>query len=164
MAKQDFEWHKEVHKCSKLEFYRYFKDIPKLEDYLTNITPRKHRTSFTKLLISAHRLKIETDRYNNTENRKQRTEGTCDFCHEIGKLCVDDEIHFLFTCKNNMHLRDEFFTKIRFDDNKFKDTLYSSKIGIIKEIMKNPIYTIELNYLAEFIHKSENCRKNIKND
>ena len=73
MAKQDFEWHKEVHKCSKLEFYRYFKDIPNLEHYLTNITPRKHRTSFTKLLISAHRLKIETDRYNNTENRKPKS-------------------------------------------------------------------------------------------
>ena len=77
---------------SKLDFYRMFKNTFKFEDYLLshNIS-RSARCSFSRLRVSAQPLLVEVGRYNK-QNRKDRS---CPFCKNV----VEDELHFLLSCK-----------------------------------------------------------------
>ena len=55
---------------------------------------------------SNHQLEIETGRY----KKKVIDQRLCKICNENG--CVEDEFHFLMTCKAYQTERNEFFTKL----------------------------------------------------
>ncbi len=68
-----------------------------MEQYLGILRSPEHRKSITRLRISAHGLNIERGRYQGTP----RSSRTCLRCNS-GE--VDDEKHFLLSCK---HLEDK---------------------------------------------------------
>lgn len=75
---------------SKLRTYAKLKTDIGLENYLLNISNIEHRTSFTKIRLSNHKLKIEVGRHNNIPKEKRY----CSFCPTL----IEDEIHFLTQC------------------------------------------------------------------
>jgi hypothetical protein len=63
------------------------------EEYLHEICNVKHRQAITKMRISAHKLPLESSRYNKTPYEDR----FCTLCqsNEIG-----DEFHYLLSCSN----------------------------------------------------------------
>ena len=104
----------------KLRIFKKVKKRFEPEKYLFEITNFKHRQAVTKLRISAHKLTIETGRYNNTPYNDR----LCRFCdlNEVG-----DEHHFLMSCKNIklLSLRSKFFEDLYKINSSFK--LFSSE-------------------------------------
>ena len=104
----------------KLRIFKKVKKRFEPEKYLFEITNFKHRQAVTKLRISAHKLTVETGRYNNTPYNDR----LCRFCdlNEVG-----DEHHFLMSCKNIklLSLRSKFFEDLYKINSSFK--LFSSE-------------------------------------
>ena len=98
----------------KLRLYTTLKERPSFETYLTLSNP-KLRQTITKLRISAHKLPIETGRY----DQKTQSERICPLCcEEIGNV-----IHYIFECKNKEMI------KIR---NEFMEPFYKNWKGLEK--------------------------------
>ena len=90
----------------KLGTYFSIKNCFKKEKYL-ELQDFKKRQSICKLRISAHSLKIETDRY--SKKHIERSQRLCSNC-SLGK--VEDELHFLLECPLYDIQRDDFFKDI----------------------------------------------------
>ena len=65
------------------------------ENYLSQVQNGKHRQAVTKLIISAHKLPVETGRYKNI-HYNDRICKHCDL-NEIG-----NKHHYLMSCRNTM--------------------------------------------------------------
>jgi hypothetical protein len=96
------KWYAEINNSRKLVSYALFKHDFELEKYLLIHLEGKYRISLTKFRISAHNLRIETGRYENTplENR------LCTFCN---MRQIENEYHFLLVCPNYRELRTKYF-------------------------------------------------------
>ena len=93
-----------------MNFYQSLQHNSEINKYLLVVESRRHRASLTRLLISAHKLKIETGRY--TQNGKlSRDKRTCDFCKKISTP-IYDEIHFIFDCMHNELERYTFYDEL----------------------------------------------------
>ena len=79
---------------SKLRTYSLLKTEPGFENYLSDILSVKDRTALTKFRLSNHPLMIEKMRH--LKPKPEISERRCPFCPEL----VEDESHFLLTCKN----------------------------------------------------------------
>ncbi len=82
--------------CSpKLRTYKLFKTVFKIENYLLfkNI-PLSKRIEFSKLRVSAHKLRIETDRY-----IRPRVPPENRLCLLCDSGVVEDEKHFMLECE-----------------------------------------------------------------
>ena len=114
---------------SKLRTYNLIKTKIGMEDYLKINIGNKHRISLTKLRLSNHTLMIEKGRH----LKLDRNQRYCPFCSNE----VEDEIHFMITCKNYAAERYELFdqmgriyptfTHIK-DEDKFKMLLTNINI------------------------------------
>ena len=82
---------------SKLRTYSLLKTSLGYEDYLDEVKNTKHRISLTKLRLSNHSLMIEKGRHLKINKNLRH----CPFCPNI----VEDEMHFLVTCKTYHKLR-----------------------------------------------------------
>lgn len=80
-------------KDGKLANYVKFKCHFGLEKYLSILRSPEHRKNFARLRISAHRLRIEQGRYQGTPRQNR-------ICLRCNSPEVDDEKHFLFSCKS----------------------------------------------------------------
>ena len=67
----------------------------KLQPYLTNQSLYKYQKILAKFCLSAHRLRIETARYNSKNNYVPPEQRLCPNCH-LHK--VEDEEHFVIEC------------------------------------------------------------------
>ena len=87
------QWYSSRVKYSQgnLRPYTTLKERRGFETYLTLNSP-KLRQAITKLRITAHKLPIETGRY----DQKTQIEGICPLCCEG----IDNETHYIFECKN----------------------------------------------------------------
>ena len=74
--------------------YRLFKTIDnhKCEDYLHQVTNKRHRIALTRMRPSNNKLAIETGRY--SRPFKKLAERICPIC----KIEREDEYHFLNIC------------------------------------------------------------------
>ena len=90
---------------SKLRTYKLFKTSTRMESYISNIKNERDRIEFTKFRLSNHKLMIELGRHNGI-NKEFRF---CKFCPNV----IEDEIHFLITCKTFEKLREGLMNKIR---------------------------------------------------
>ena len=88
---------------NKLRTYRLFKPNFNFEPYLLKL-PYIQRCVLTRFRIGAHKLEIEKGRYFNIklENR------ICKLCNEE----IEDEMHFLLTCKTLDNVRNPILSKI----------------------------------------------------
>ena len=88
-------WYQQAITHAKLELYQKLK--PRFESrpepYLTRISSHKHRSTITKLRVSAHQLLVETGRY----RKIPREERICNLC---SGNAVDNEHHLLVTCSS----------------------------------------------------------------
>ena len=78
------------------------------EDYLGAINRKDHRSAFTKLRLSAHKLEIEMGRYTSMKNRKKPQDRICKFC----KIECEDEEHIVVTCPLYEDFRVDLYSEI----------------------------------------------------
>ena len=150
----DEEWQNKISQMSKMKFYRQFKHQPKLSKYLSLVQYRPHRQALTRILISAHKLKIETSRY--SQHKKLHTNNRiCDFCEQSLNL-IDDEMHFIFDCTHNQQERTLTFNFMGI----FNTTSLGNeeKIEILRNILENEKQENEMKQFAKFIYQSEQKR------
>ena len=86
-------WKTAIVAPSRLSFYSTLHDDYVFQPYL-NCAVRKVRCAFTRFRISAHKLRVERDRWHNKANPVPRDERICRVC-DNGQ--VEDEFH-IFTC------------------------------------------------------------------
>ena len=90
---------------SKLRTYSLIKTSIRMEPYITKIRNENDRIEFTKLRLSNHKLRIETGRHDGI-NKDIRF---CKFCPNH----VENEIHFMTTCRQFNILRDQLMSQIK---------------------------------------------------
>ncbi len=146
----------DISKNKKLSLYRSIKEKPKLENYLTLVNCRQHRSALTRLLISAHKLKIETGRYATKNGKLDRELRFCDFCTNNGEK-IDDELHFIFNCEFNECLRFQCFKRIDVDVGRGNKDTEKDNLEILKWILKSND-SMKLKTFAKFIFDSEQAR------
>ena len=77
----------------KIQTLTSLKECPGFENYL-NLPNKNVRQAVTKLRISAHKLPIETGRF----DYRKRTERICSLCCDG----IGDEMHYLTQCQNSI--------------------------------------------------------------
>jgi hypothetical protein len=90
-------------KCPKLRTYSLFKINFQQEMYLSLQIP-KYRVSLTRLRTSSHHLEIERGRYT-----IPKTPAELRVCNQCNEGLVEDEKHFVITCKKHVLLRKELY-------------------------------------------------------
>ena len=102
------QWGQQMKKLShgKLCSYSTFKTHFGFENYLLILKSHENRQSFAKLRISAHKLRIEQGRYQDTLRHNR-------LCLRCTLNEVDDEKHFLFSCTSSPVERNFMYTKLR---------------------------------------------------
>ena len=93
---------------NKLRLYKTFKGSFKVEPYIDRVPNRNQRCSLTRMRISAHNLRIETGRYSRP-NPTPINERTCKYCPDEA---LDNEAHFLLSCRTFALKRECFFNKM----------------------------------------------------
>ena len=86
--------------------YKLFKNRVGIEDYLVDITNRRHKVIYTKSRLSDHSLMIEEGR--RKRPKIPRDERICLLCTEE----VEHEIYFLIKCPSKSTERNLLFTEI----------------------------------------------------
>ena len=92
---------------NKLRTYRTFKNRLIYENYL-NLKDIEKRKQIARMRISAHKLRIETQRFNNRHIYIPPELRTCINCIDNK---TEDEYHFLVECSQYQSLRNELFNK-----------------------------------------------------
>ena len=90
----------------KLRTFKTFKNNYKMENYICMKVDNHLIFNLAKLRISNHQLEIEAGRY----KKKEIDQRLCKVCN--GNVCVEDEFHFLVTCKAYQAERNDFFRKL----------------------------------------------------
>ena len=122
---------------NKLRTYKIFKQNFGFESYL-NIANSSLRKEIARFRISAHRLKVETGRFDGKNKYVPPSERLCQNC-SLG--CVEDEMHFILDCPCYILNRDELFTKITNCNSTF------------------PAYTREQKFVWLLSNEDLNCQK-----
>ena len=86
----------------KLRTFKTFKNNYKLENYIKMKLDKQMVFNFARLRISNHSLEIETGRY----KKKMLVQRLCKICNDG---FIEDEMHFLMTCKAYRSERSEVF-------------------------------------------------------
>ena len=138
------EWNSSRANSSKLKFYNQVKTELGFELYLTHINVKKLRAAMSRFRCSNHILKIETGRYDGT-NEENRY---CPLCTKKGLFLIENEFHLIVECEyyatlRNAYLKSEYLNYIRFIE------LFTSTD---KSILFN---------LATFLYKSLLLRSNL---
>ena len=92
-------------KKTLLRSYRFYKAEFNTDCYLECINVAKYRIPVSKIRASSHDLEIERARY--TRPRLDPNHRLCSTCLE-----VEDEEHFVTSCRVNINERQSLFTKI----------------------------------------------------
>ena len=91
---------------NKLRTYNKLKQNFSLEPYLTAINDTWHRSAYTQIRISSHRLNIEALR----GKVKDPTDRLCNMCN---LKVMEDEIHFMATCPKYKTPRDNLLLAVK---------------------------------------------------
>ena len=105
---------------SKLRSYALFKTSLNTENYLLDASNIDRRREFTRLRISAHKLRIETGRHT-------RTPVEARLCTQCNQQEIEDERHFILACTKYNDQRNKLVQKLNdftsfnqmSDDDKF---------------------------------------------
>ncbi len=103
----EFQWANALNKINqhsnsgnKLRTYAIFKKTFNYEKYLDFTTDYKKRKFITKLRISAHKLEIESGRYQNKKKGRVQVPAKDRLCKFCSSNQVEDEKHVVMYCKN----------------------------------------------------------------
>jgi len=92
-------WNNALRESGSLYLYKDFKTNFEFETYL-NLPSSKFRVALTRLRLSSHKLRVETDRY--LQNRTERHQRYCLICN---KRDIEDEYHFILVCDKYKEIR-----------------------------------------------------------
>ena len=98
--------------ANKLRTYCQFKTNFELSGYLTHKIPVRKRKCLTNLRISAHKLHIESGRYNNIPANER-------YCSLCTGHYIEDEKHFMLHCHTYATIREWLFTTLSDYDPSF---------------------------------------------
>ncbi len=117
-----------------LNLYKHVKPEFGYEKYLDIVQNKKLRSTFTRLRLSAHNLRIETGRYG--RNRIERQERYCVYCDLRD---IEDEFHFTLVCPLYIDIRSKYIATyyVRHPSMiKFMALLQSDSTRVIRNICK----------------------------
>jgi hypothetical protein len=136
---------------NKLRTYRKFKDNIFYEKYL-NLNKFENRKIIAQFRTSAHKLKIETDRFTTNNNTYIPPEQR--LCNKCNMKRAEDEYHFMLECPLYSDLRNNLYAKCSKYNQYF--TEYEPNEKFIW------IFTMEniqlINHLGDFLHHSFKLR------
>ena len=92
------QWKSAIENANRLKYYNKYKTEFGIEQYLINIKNDKLRKQVTHFRLSAYKLAMEAERFQNIE-REQRL---CTFCNQHQ---IETEFHFLLICPKYTELR-----------------------------------------------------------
>ena len=95
----------DLDKNSRLRMYKLIKTNFSMEPYINLIKEAKYRRSLTKLGLSSHNLEIERGRH--TKPVTPVIERLCIVCG-----VVDDELHFVTSCKKHTTERERLYSYV----------------------------------------------------
>ena len=131
------EWQTSMSAFPKLDLYREFKSIFGREKYFSVLTEEKFRNALCRFRVSAHSLRIESDRYlHNT-----RAERICLYCNTNN---VENEFHFCLICPFYTNFRVKYIPKYFYtppSTDKFVKLLQSENVSIIRNLSKFILYS-----------------------
>ena len=90
-----------VDNSNKCFIYRHIHKHRQLQDYLVKNISSKCRQIITKFRVSAHRLSIETGRYDDVSRQRR-------MCTKCTIRDVEDEFHFILICPYYIEIRRQF--------------------------------------------------------
>ena len=141
-----------------MKFYTQFKHKSTLSKYLTLVQCRPNRQALTRIVISAHKLKIETSRYSQHKKLDIDDRIKCDPCEKSLNL-IDDEMHFIFDYTHNQQERILTFHLLGIYNTTSLGN--EEKIETIGSILENDKQENKIKHFAKFIYQSE--RKRLEN-
>ena len=98
-------WQTELNNSPKLDFYRKIKNDFCASNYI-DILKSDDRKSFTKLMISNHKLHIETGRHCTPRLPREHR-----VCQQLESKEIENEMHMLFKCSLYKKIRENFIKK-----------------------------------------------------
>ena len=127
------KWYNDMNTCHYLPMLKHYKINFGYEMYL-DILPPKLRNILTKLRLSSHKLRIESDRYN--RNRTPRELRYCTLCNVND---VEDEYRFVLVCPAFIALRKKYIQAYYYRNPsafKFCELLKTDKKNILYKLSK----------------------------
>ena len=91
-------WNTRLYESPRARFYRCIISDHKFHFFVDNIPIAKHRNAFIRLIVSSHRLRVETGRWQRPVIPYEQR-----LCENCGRL--DDEYHLLLECQKYHELR-----------------------------------------------------------
>ena len=136
-------WNADLREKPLLRSYRLYKTEFNTECYLDCINLPKYRIPVLKIRASSHDLEIERGRY--TRPRLDPNQRLCSTCLE-----VEDEEHFVTSCRVNINERQTLFTKISSKDPTFMHLDNREKFIFLMSSKDRQILT----WFGKILHKS----------
>ena len=140
------EWSNNVGFKPKLRYYTQFKQDVDVEKYVKLSMTRSQRSLLAQLRMGILPLHIETGRY----YRKPLQERICLYCSDD---VIEDECHFLCCCTAYNSEREQLYRKLKTVYPNFDSWNLNEKFIAVM--------SFDTNYLAKFVEKIWNIRKNI---
>ena len=149
-------WNCDLRASRKLYFYKEYKTVFELEQYLNSLTTNQ-RVSLAKLRLSSHKLRIETGKYG--KNITPRDERKCLNCNMPD---LEDEYHFVLICPVYDDLREKYIKKYYYRKPsvcKFVELMSSKNINTIRNLS---MYVFEAFALRKAFVDSERILANFE--
>ena len=144
-------WNADLREKPLLRSYRLYKTEFNTECYLDCINLPKYRIPVSKMRASSHDLEIERGRY--TRPRLDPNQRLCSTCLE-----VEDEEHFVTSCRVNINERQTLFTKISSKDPTFMHLDDREKIHICYVLQRQTNTNVVWKIFAQVIYYSKTDR------
>ena len=95
-------WSERLSMSSRAIFYKSIKQNWSFGQYLEHVNVTQHRKALCRLIVSSHRLRIETGRWERPPVPREMRQ--CEICHQG----VEDEFHFVCVSSAHVHIRKNY--------------------------------------------------------
>ena len=143
-------WQAKLHDLNKypiVRTYALFKFDFECETYLNAVRDRWYRNAISKFCLSSHNLEIERGRYCNP--KVPVSERLCVCCN-----CIEDEQHFLVSCKLYEGLRVDLYDKVSKIITDFYEIGDREKFVRLMNSRDNNVLT----WLGKFLYMAQSVR------
>ena len=138
-------WSERLSMSSRAIFYKSIKLNWSFGQYLELVNVTQHRKSLCKLIVSSHRLRIETGRWERPPVPREMRQ--CEICHQG----VEDEFHFVCVCPAYVHIRKKYIKQY-----------YWKRPSMFKLVqLFNTENRKALNGLAKYVYQAFNLRSEL---
>ena len=138
-------WSERLSMSSRAIFYRNIKTNWSFAQYLELVNVTQHRKALCRLLVSSHRLRIETSRWEKPPVPREMR--LCELCHRD----IEDEFHFVLVCTAYVVIRNKYIKKY-----------YWNRPSMFKLVqLVNSDSRKSINGLAKYVYQAFKLRNNI---